>query len=327
MVLTFLTVLTLGLSVLAVHPYTLVQKRSSVPSGWSHAAKHNQSAILPLRFGLTQPNIHNIEEFLLDVSDPDSPNYGNHWTPAQVADKFRPTDDTISTVRNWLVDSGIRTERVRVTRTRTWIELNATVEEAERLLRTEYHVYQHHTGMKHIACEEYYLPEHVVPHVDLVTPTIDFSAVIGKRTGQNSEPARNVGQPGVGITPKKAGLVSNVKAEIATCDQQITPNCLRALYNLVYTPVATSRNSFGIVEYTPQAYLQSDINMFATQFSPSLLGQSPKLVSIDGGVVQTSQQSFGFNGESDLDLEYGMALVTASQPVTLYQVGDIEEGL
>jgi tripeptidyl-peptidase-1 len=45
------------------------------------------------------------------------------------------------------------------------------------------------------------------------------------------------------------------------------------------------------------------------------------------GVVQTSQQSFGFNGESDLDLEYGMALVTASQPVTLYQVGDIEEGL
>jgi tripeptidyl-peptidase-1 len=149
MLLTFLTVLPFALSVLAT-PYTLVQKRSSVPSGWSHAAKHNQSAILPLRFGLTQPNIHNIEEFLLDVSDPDSPNYGNHWTSAQVADKFRPTDDTISTVRNWLVDSGIRMERVRLTRTRTWIELNATVEEAERLLRTEYHVYQHHTGMKHI---------------------------------------------------------------------------------------------------------------------------------------------------------------------------------
>jgi tripeptidyl-peptidase-1 len=104
------------------------------------------------------------------------------------------------------------------------------------------------------------LPEHVVPHVDLVTPTIDFSAVIGKRTGQNSEPARNVGQPGVGITPKKAGLVSNVKAEIATCDQQITPNCLRALYNLVYTPVATSRNSFGIGLLLKFPYFRKSLN-------------------------------------------------------------------
>ena len=32
------------------------------------------------------------------------------------------------------------------------------------------------------------------------------------------------------------------------------------------------------------------------------------------------------NGESDLDLQYAMALVGKSQPVTLYQVGDLVEG-
>lgn len=41
--------------------------------------------------------------------------------------------------------------------------------------------------------------------------------------------------------------------------------------------------------------------------------------------MQTTQQSFDFNGESDLDLEYAMGL-TAPQPITLLQTGDIVEG-
>jgi tripeptidyl-peptidase-1 len=32
------------------------------------------------------------------------------------------------------------------------------------------------------------------------------------------------------------------------------------------------------------------------------------------------------NGESDLDSQYAMTLVTGHQPVTLYQTGDMEEG-
>lgn len=41
--------------------------------------------------------------------------------------------------------------------------------------------------------------------------------------------------------------------------------------------------------------------------------------------MQTTNQGFQFNGESDLDLEYAMTLVNP-QPVTLYQVGDDVEG-
>jgi hypothetical protein len=44
------------------------------------------------------------------------------------------------------------------------------------------------------------------------------------------------------------------------------------------------------------------------------------------GVVQNTQQGFQFNGESDLDLQYAMSLVTAKQEVTLYQVGDEVQG-
>jgi len=79
------------------------------------------------------------------------------------------------------------------------------------------------------------------------------------------------------------------------------------------------------VEYTPQAFLASDLDMFFKNFSSSIIGSRPEFVSIDGGVVQTTNQSFDFNGESDLDLEYGMTLV-APQKVTLYQAGDLVEG-
>lgn len=43
-------------------------------------------------------------------------------------------------------------------------------------------------------------------------------------------------------------------------------------------------------------------------------------------MVQTTNQSFDFNGESDLDLEYSMALVNP-QPITLLQTGDLVEGV
>jgi len=44
------------------------------------------------------------------------------------------------------------------------------------------------------------------------------------------------------------------------------------------------------------------------------------------GVVQQDNRSFEFNGESDLDLEYAMAL-TDPTPVTLLQTGDLIQGL
>jgi tripeptidyl-peptidase-1 len=47
---------------------------------------------------------------------------------------------------------------------------------------------------------------------------------------------------------------------------------------------------------------------------------------VPSGVIQTSNQSFSYIGELSLDLEYGMSLVTKSQKVTLYQVGDMIEG-
>jgi hypothetical protein len=57
-------------------------------------------------------------------------------------------------------------------------------------------------------------------------------------------------------------------------------------------------DSYGIVEYTPQAYLPGDLDMFFRNFSPSQVGQRPIFDSIDGGLLQTQVESFNYNGES-----------------------------
>ena len=89
------------------------------------------------------------------------------------------------------------------------------------------------------------------------------------------------------------------------CDEQIVPNCLRALYDFAYYPLVPDKNSLAIgkchaaatvleiedlphpilVEYTPQAYVASDLDMFFGNFSPSQVGQRPVLNSIDGGML------------------------------------------
>ncbi|OJA13987.1 hypothetical protein AZE42_04597 [Rhizopogon vesiculosus] len=304
-----------------VSSWKLHEKRSHVPAGWTRAQKHHPSASIPLRIALTQSNIQDIEAFLYDVSHPDSHNYGHHWSPAQIAAKFAPSAESIRTVRSWLIESGVEPHRVKLSPTKAWLEVTSTVEEAENLLNAEYHVYDHESGTKHIACDSYHLPEHVIPHVDFVTPTIHFDAKLRKRRQSIRVPISQPGKSG----PKTTGKVQDIFHQLGNCDEQITPICLRALYGLWYEPVAAKANGFGIVEYTPGSYLQSDLDMFAKNFSTGLQGVSPTLVSIDGGVIQTSNENFDNNGESDLDLEYGMTLVTKSQNVTLYQVGDIIE--
>ena len=253
--------------------YALHERRAYIPSGWSWVQRHDAASVLPLRFGLAQTNVHHMDEYVNDVSHPDSPNYGNHWSAEKVAKMFAPASETVDAVHGWLIDAGFVRERVRVASSRGWIEVNATVEEAESLLRAEYHVYRHgESGQKHIgssldfssvkcmsgarvltgptACDEYYLPEHVRPHVELVMPTVHFDAAIRKHGSDGS--AMKVGRPGFRRGLKSGGTI-DVHSEIAEdsvdrCDVHITPACLRRLYGIPdsWQPKAADRNSLGI---------------------------------------------------------------------------------
>jgi len=271
--------LLVSLSAVAQSLHVVHERRSAVPQTWSLTRRAPSSRVIPLRIGLKQANIDKLYGKLMEVSHPDSPQFGQHWSPQQVADFFRPSKEATDSVRTWLAGAGFDPANMRMANGGHWIEVDSTIGQAEELLQTEYHVYEHGSGKEHLACESYSLPEEVQPQVELVTPTVHFDAPIPRprqespqlrRRASNVKPvsgaAKSIGKPSSLNGPKlspdhSSGRVQGL-GELDTCDQAITPACLRALYNIAYTPKAAAKNTFGIVEYTPQAFLASDLDLF-----------------------------------------------------------------
>ena len=162
----------------------------SVPQGWSLRRRADPDIFIPLKFSLVQSNLDNLDGYLSDVADPQSPNYGKHWSPAKVAETFRPSKVTVDAVHTWLaINNGIRPDNIQLSRNRDALHVNVTVAEAERLLRAEYNVYRHgETGMERVGCHQgYTLPEHVSKHVDIVWPTVHFgNSAISRREASPS---------------------------------------------------------------------------------------------------------------------------------------------
>lgn len=105
-----------------------------------------------------------------------------------------------------------------------------------------------------IGCESYSVPEHVREHIDLIKPTVHFihAPVTSSTPNLNTRSLVNLGMPAMGPGPKTTGkkVTAVPQAGVANCDEMITLDCLRALYSIDYTPVATDKNSFGIGERT-----------------------------------------------------------------------------
>ena len=314
--------------------YVLHEKRSVLPGGWIRGERLERHQFLPVSIALKQSNLDRLDEFLSDVAHPESENYGQHWSAKQVAETFAPSDETVNTIHDWLESAGISRERVEKTQSLGWLNFDATVQEIEELLKTKYFHYTHQSGATQAGCTEYHLPAHIKEHVDFITPTVHFDAKLGPRSEEdyasikrrNARPGvgNSLGRPGSGSLPKKGATldyIHNIITELSECDEFIVPDCLRFLY--LIPPVLTNlqSNPYGVVEYSPQAFLQSDLDLFFANYSKKQVHKSPNLISIDGGFAQTTNQSFGFNGESDLDLEYALTL-TNPLPVNLYQVGD-----
>lgn len=96
-------------------------------------------------------------------------------------------------------------------------------------------------------------------------PTVHFEHRPRKRslTPEKVKRFGGVGAPSPDTGPKTNGVKVTITPSLANCDQiselkcstayifcsnlvTVTPDCLRALYSVNYTPVATDRNSFGI---------------------------------------------------------------------------------
>jgi tripeptidyl-peptidase-1 len=106
------------------------------------------------------------------VSDPDHPRYGQHLAVKEVHDLVAPSEEALDLVHEWLLVSGV--SKLSYSPAKDWINIYIDVESAERLLDTEYSVYEHEEGGQLVRTPQWSLPKHLHDLIDTIQPTNSF---------------------------------------------------------------------------------------------------------------------------------------------------------
>ena len=289
---------------------TLLRQKSSLDlSQWDRGHEADANQLLQLSIALKIQNAELGVETLLRISDPTSPDYGQHLSSEDVVRMFEPKPNTVSDVMNWLGESGIDQSDVNFSYGGDRLSLNLSVQEATLLLETTfYHQTHEETGKVQIACQYYYIPESLAGSIDYI---LAASAV-----------------PTHQQIPRQQVVLNDKVTALAPlplrCLKQTTPSCLRNLYRIPDDVLPHPNNSFGIFEPSWISWLPEDLDQFFGEWQKNLVGHRPKIDAVNGGYLQRNFTGPNFNLEPNLDFEYAMAL-TSPQEVTNVQVGSHDQ--
>ncbi|PMD53985.1 uncharacterized protein K444DRAFT_699624 [Hyaloscypha bicolor E] len=295
--------------------YTVHERRSAQSaSKWVKRDEPLDSrAIVPVKIALTQCNLGNGHGWLMDVSDPSSENYGQHWTTEKITETFAAEETTVTSVTTWLTSSGISEDRITVSNSKSWIRMDLTIAEAESLLKTEYKMYEHTESAKRsLAVDEYSVPASISKHINFITPTVQH--LTATRHFQPAKPARK------SEVAEVQKLDSSVAWDLSNCGHNITRACIQALYNM---PNGThSKSSLAVVELNDQVFNPTDLSDYMNTFvTGKKVPDTSIYVMSDTIFNKTLETSESKTGEGNLDvmLTYGLVY---PQPIIYYQIGD-----
>lgn len=240
--------------------YVLHETRSdlhhSSSSKWKRGMRVDGDAIVPLRIGLTQTNLHTGYDRLMEVSHPSSASFGKHLSPAEVADLFAPADEAVDAVKAWLVQSGVDASRILHYENKGWLAVDLPVRELEALFLAQYHEVEY-KGTMRIGADQYHVPAHLAEHIDYITPGVKLSAPMKKRSIKKRSGARKgavgVKQAPVGAAP--AAAAGLLPADLQTCATDMTAVCYRAMYGIPTPTKAVAGQQVGLVEDGGQSSL------------------------------------------------------------------------
>ena len=199
--------------------HTHVFKESNIYlSTRSDIKKQNQAwhdHIHEVVFVIRQRNMDELTSILHDISDPYSPNYGQHWSREEVVD-FTSNPDGRDAVVSYLHSNGASS--VTETLAGEYITAQAPIKVWEKILNTKFFSFllTHHDKSMEIVirAEEYWIPKDLDIHVASVLNTIEILNQISK-------------------SPSKVPLTSKIDIKLSSAGLgYMTPTTLREYYNM-----------------------------------------------------------------------------------------------
>ncbi|ATY62440.1 aorsin endoprotease precursor [Cordyceps militaris] len=301
-----------------------LKKRFASPEWREEAAIVGSTSPMRLHLALSpQRRWEDAEVDLMRVSDPQSLDFGNFWTSTEVVAKFAPAAEVIRETLAWLGESGIRPQGTRLSNDRSWIQIDTTAKQAERLLGTKVKMYSHASVSRaEPRFHEYNIPEHLDAYIDFVMPLALETTLTASRLPANKQIVAANAKPIIPLAMPSSKEASGYPFTLANCHKYTTPDCLRALYGIPSNITSHPKSSIGVLEVSWVSWLPADLDAFADAMNLATKGRRPIVVPINGGYWQNTTQIPFLNMEADLDFEYVMAL-THPTPVINYQLGDM----
>jgi tripeptidyl-peptidase-1 len=257
--------------------HVLHEARQSLPQGWEKGNRISQDTTHQVRFGLRQQNLDKGHDCLTNISDPDSPHYGQWWSQDQIRDFFSPSIETSDRIRDWISDSLPHVQGLTQSHNRAWLEVELTNAELESLVHAEFHEYRHISGRSEPAAEEYHVPLRVRDHLDFITPGVALS--LGRREEKVHQ--RSVPE---GYSGEAAPLSKRDQEPAEKCNPSaISYTCLNKLYGLPGHPKTAQKGNLHASFLAGGAtYNASAVNLFLKTYTDVPENTFPSEWLIDG---------------------------------------------
>ncbi|KAB8343221.1 hypothetical protein FH972_022811 [Carpinus fangiana] len=256
-----------------------------------------------LQIALREPHT-NYLQIAHEVSDPESPRYGQYLSAEELQAVLPGVDDPAAAVISWLHGNDARS----IARDGEWLSFTTTVGHARSLLNADFAMYSFKDKAPVLRATSYSIPADLVSDIDFIFPVTQF---LGSGEKEKSSTALHSRQ--------------HIPTGPPTCDNSTCPAQLKKLYNINYSPPDNcSGSKIGIAGFLEQYASQTDLTSFLKQYGLTAAQKSGKkpykfaVELVNNGTNPTSPSSAGV--EAMLDLDYSMVF-TDPLPITYFSTG------
>lgn len=284
-----------------------------VPDGWAFHSRPSADDKIQLSISIRHDKSDDELKRRLDmISDPKSSDYGSFLSREEVRDLRRPGQEDVDAVLGWLSEGGVEGRLEG-----DWVRLEVTVGQARDLLGAELAYYTFTDGETRegpvLRAREYGVPDRVRHAIGFVHPLANFLPLI--RGGSDSyapsqsRRAKHLTERQVPDEPINPGD-DYVPPQPAPCAAVTTPDCIRALYNMSYTPATTvsSEVLYAVAGFLEQWIYHPDTHAFMEAHAPyvPVAVRNVTVELINGGENPQVMSRAGL--EASLDVQYALAL-------------------
>ncbi|KAI1465040.1 tripeptidyl-peptidase 1 precursor [Daldinia caldariorum] len=295
-------------------PYR-VKETHHVPRDWRRVRRAPAGHIIDLQIGVKQSNFPELERHLYEVSDPDHPRYGQHLSADEVKELVKPTDETLNLVHEWLADNGVTPSGY--SSAKDWITVSLPIETVERLLDTEYHIYEHKDGGLVARAPKWSLPFHLHDRIDTIQPTNSFFRAHAEKFDHIDAPVY-IDSEYIPPTNENISAVCNVSS--------VTPECFQTLYQTKGYKTRSCSNKIGFNNFLGEHPIRSDGELFLAKYRPEGVPSVKAFpqITIAGGpgdyALTPEEIESGTSKEANLDLQ-AIAGINPRTPIISYSTG------